>query len=425
MRLTVTVTGWSPFPINLAACRLCRAAYGGMLVYEVFLEFDRMPDNDELVISPAVIDGPDITYLNGRLLGRTGVADNPRQAYYDRMRVYPVPQTLVNPEGYNRLTIFTWSSNPGHPGTITRSGFTVGSMKKFREVVVRKETLPRAMAAVFIIISSYFLIIYVFSRKDVEYFMLFMLLNNTAVYILFRSQLKYFFFDDFLLMKRLEYIALILFAPLIMSFVYFYFPDRGKIFDIVGRVLYRLYLVFSVCALCVPLLSSNYDVWAGFHNPYVMSSWIVPLGYMFAVLFRETWHFVHRTEMSSYDALFLILSFVMVIFAGVYDIKGIYGFVYGITWLSLSVFMLMLIVVSLTFLRTLRMNRDLVLLAQGLERTYKVQGDFLQNISAEMKKPLESINELAGSLLAKGVALGSLQRRNLVLIRFSTRRLLE
>ncbi len=237
------------------------------------------------------IGGPDEVYLNGTLIGKTGEVGNPSRYYYDKKRLYVLPDSLIKDERQANLTIISNSSTPDTIAIIQGNDIRISHIKKAFDDFTIAEVRQMVLVAIYLLLGLYFGSIFLQRRTEKRNLFFFFFAIDIAGYIFLRSELKYFFFDDFLILKRTEYLLLVILIPLGTLFLHFYFASHRTIIEKFARLCYFIYLpvagIFALRAIFAPDIQALNNMLDG-----LFLSWIPALFYTSYIITRDTWYFL-------------------------------------------------------------------------------------------------------------------------------------
>ncbi len=168
-----------------------------------------------------VISDRDETYVNGRLIGHTGRWDSPLPQAYDRLRIYRVPEGLIQP-GVNVILVRVRRYFPTEIGIQKDRTEIGGADQMFKEFYIRN--FREAGFLVFYFTAGiYFLFLFVRRRRERENLLFGLFTWNIVIYQFLRTQFKNFLEWDFLFWKQVEYACLFLLFPIFYYFIRTYF----------------------------------------------------------------------------------------------------------------------------------------------------------------------------------------------------------
>ncbi len=262
------------------------------LVTECSFILENMPARP-LCLYIDTISGPDEAYLDGRLIGTTGTAGEPRRLYYDRIRVYPIPERYIEPGLLHRITILTSRSTDYLFGTIEGNSFRIGYLDTELRDLHFHETMAIAIVAIYFTIGLYYGLLFLQRRENREYLFYSFTALCLSSYFFLRTQTKYLVFDDFFLLKRTEYVVLFMLLPFMSLFMHNFFVRRGTITEKLFRGVVYLYLAVSVILVLLPVISSDISFWNAI-LPFVQATWLIPILYVIYLMTRETFYFIMK-----------------------------------------------------------------------------------------------------------------------------------
>lgn len=214
----------------------------------------------------------DETYVNGVLIGKTGIIGEPDSHAYGLRRVYFVPPEILR-EGSNTIAVRIQSSLEGHRG-IVQGQVQFGALHALEKERALSELKSICFGAVYLTAGLYFLLFFLRLPKIRTHFYFAVFCLFLACYILLRAEAVSDFFG-FLQAKRIEYMLLfilpipflvfwaslfqykqpwyvLLYYVLLASFVYF--PASTSTVEIWRVALGKWYILFGLGVLCILFL---------------------------------------------------------------------------------------------------------------------------------------------------------------------------
>jgi len=244
-----------------------------------------------LAIHIPLIGGPDELYLNGLLVGKTGEPGNRKKFYYDKARNYIIPDSILKNNRELKLTLISHSSSEDTIAIIQGTDIRVSCVEKsFNDATVDNVT-QMVLVSIYILLGLYFGSIFLQRRSEKRNLFFFFFALDIAGYIFLKSQFKYFFFDDFFILKKTEYILLSILLPLGTLFLHFYFKTHRTIFEKIARFFYYIYLPVSIIFVLTAIFAPDIDTL----NKMLISlflSWMPALFYTSYIIFRDTWYYL-------------------------------------------------------------------------------------------------------------------------------------
>jgi AraC-like DNA-binding protein len=242
---------------------------------------------------------------------------------------------------------------------------------KLQRDLLSREFFSMFFVVIYLAVSIYFGIIFYLHavEKDNLFFSLATLLS--AVYFFFRTQIKYLVFEDFLLMKKMEYIVLFLIFSVFLEFVTHY----------TARPRSRLHYVFHMVTLTgiIAIVASNNPVvWHAVLKNMIQPSWIFPVAYSFYLIANDL--------RAGKKVGFLLAAFIVLTVTLVNDVlvnRGIYNFV------SLSGYAYLFLIIGIAYI----MHRRFIELKKKAESIEEVArdggGEKKPRIGAETEEKLK------------------------------------
>jgi len=266
--------------------------YDGHLLYRFSL------DPTEEISTPVTlvlesIEGPDKLYFNGEKIASTGKPKDPGTVYYDRIRMYQIPLNKFIPDSPGVVELITHPWGKNSMGIITGDSIRIGKTSLEISRFAITEIISMILIALYFIVSLYFGLLYTRNLKDTEYLLFFLFICSMAVYLFFKTQTKYLFFDDFYTLKKVEYTLLYLLFPFATLFMKSFFKPEGSITEKLFRNI--MYIdIFSIFGLTlIPLISTDFNDW------YIWSVrlyifWVIPVFYIAFIIFRSLYYFLMK-----------------------------------------------------------------------------------------------------------------------------------
>ncbi len=263
-------------------------------------------------LSLGTISDIDEFYFNGKLVAGTGSFPPGRVSAYDKKRIYEIPTKLIIPGGDNVIALrvmglFPYENGP-HKGI-----FRIGNYSLMQKKFLTEEMPDIIFIALYLIVSLYFALIFVTRSIDKEYLFFSLFTFFTALYLFLRTQVKYLLFDNFFILKRIEYLALFFIPLFAMEYISHYYGRRN-------RTLHIIYYIFTGTVATVVIVNPGIPLWNDILFYFVEPSWVIPFGYCFAVSIKE--------YKNVNDAKYLLIAFIVAWIVFVNDMlfdRGIIG----------------------------------------------------------------------------------------------------
>lgn len=323
---------WETIPVPLNWFSLPEGEkYVGFAWYRLHIKLPKEKPEDALAIELGWIDDVDATYLNGHLIGKTGEFPegdstiNENHAY-DRTRIYTIPIQFFNwgEDNDNVLAIRVNSMTYDTAGIYTGQQ-RIGSLNIIKNHFFNNAYIIVVFAALYIIVGLYHAFLYYKRPKTFEnlFFAIFCLL--IAITTMFRTQLKYFVVDDFLILKFSEYVIELLMVSAFIHFIIFEFEQK---FINIASIIFDLLVIAYITLMII----YRTDVHTYFLIKDYMGFWVIIALTIFTLIYII--HFARQKNIHARIMLFGIiifgLSFVLDIIFDLMDIIipmiGQYGF---------------------------------------------------------------------------------------------------
>ncbi len=279
------------------------APFEGHIIYRLQINIPS-PLTRPLSLVIETIEGPDNLFINGKPAGKTGQPRNRSAVYYDRKRIYPLPLNMLKSGETNTITIAAHPWGENCIGIITDEEFRIAptsdEIKNFTLTEIKKIIL----ISLYMIVGLYFLFLFLRDIKYREYLFFFLFTFALSGYFFLRTQTKYLVFDDFFILKKIEYVLLFLTIPLATIFVRFFFQSVGTVMEKLLRILVYLDIALIAGLTAIPLFSGDFNLWSSSLG-YLFAAWIIPVGYIIYLVLREvTRYFIkitHRSDIEGSD----------------------------------------------------------------------------------------------------------------------------
>ncbi|MBN2077546.1 MAG: hypothetical protein JW838_01180, partial [Spirochaetes bacterium] len=125
------------------------------LLTEFSIELSRMSDRP-ICLFINTITGPDRIYLDGNLIGSTGTPGDTRRLYYDRTRIYPIPDRLLEAGKTHRLMVFSTRSTDYLFGNIEGTDLRIGHLGTLLGEQYLRETVAIAIVCIYLVVGLYY-----------------------------------------------------------------------------------------------------------------------------------------------------------------------------------------------------------------------------------------------------------------------------
>ncbi len=288
--------------------------WNGICWYRIHIRFnERLPDNS-LGIRLGIISDVDEVFFNGHLIGKSGEFPPNRSSAYDRKRMYEIPTNLINPEGDNVIAIrvaglFDYENGP------YKGKFEISYFQDLQRDHLSKEFLDVIFVIIYLFVGVYFGLIFIRGSVDKEYLFFSLFTLSSAVYLFLRTQIKYLISDNFLGLKRIEYLVLFIIPLLMMEYLTFFFKRRHSI-------IHYIYYGFVSVSLFGVIVSSDVCFWNRILFYLVEPSWVIPILFGLYVSIKD-----FKKEA---DAKYILAAFPVIYIIFINDVlvdRGVFDFI--------------------------------------------------------------------------------------------------
>lgn len=248
------------------------------LVFARWVEFHENP-NLQYSFRLGVINDRDRTYLNGKLIGKTGEWNATDPQNYDKLRIYPIPNGLIHSKQKNllliRVQLYFLKS-----GGIEQDETLLGPTSKINDRFYKDEFIKLIFLTIYATVGGYFLFLFLRRQKDRENLFFSLFSFSFVLYNFLRNQLKYELGIPFLEMKKMEYLIILLLIPFMYHFLRALFEEKykllGKILDGIQAVIFLFFLI-----------SNNIESFNFTLTNIVQPTWLVYIVLIFSILVRN------------------------------------------------------------------------------------------------------------------------------------------
>ena len=179
--------------------------------------------NQQLAIRLGIISDRDKTYFNEVLIGSTGIFGSPIPQSYDKLRVYEIPQYLVQKE--NTILIEVERFFPEEIG-INQDTTAIGPTLQMQRDKYKEDLFKLVLLSIYATVGFYFLFLFLRRRQEQENLLFALFAFCVVMYQFMRTQIKYELGVDFILMKKVEYFVFTALIPLFTNFIRTYFKFK-------------------------------------------------------------------------------------------------------------------------------------------------------------------------------------------------------
>jgi AraC-like DNA-binding protein len=303
--------------------------WDGICWYRFHIKFPETLQHKSYGVSLGMIINSDETYFNGRLIGKTGDCNSGRIAPFDKTRLYEISPALIRPGKDNVISmrvrgLYSETNGP------TAGNFEMGPFNEIQSRYLAVEFTNIFFVIFYLAVGFYILLFFFRVTKDREYLFFSLFVITTAIYIFFRSEVKYFIFNNALILKKMEYLSLILLFVLLLLFIIEYFDKQYTKLHIAFFILSGIFFIINI-------FNDNnmLRVIVLFYG--IQPSWIIPIGYII-------YYFIKDFN-NSKEKRFLFYSLMIVLLTSINDImisRNMYDFIF------LARYSFMFIVIGIT-----------------------------------------------------------------------------
>ena len=228
----------------------------------------KLPDKSLGIRLGTIID-VDRAYFNGTPIGQTGSFEEGGQSAYDVKRLYQVPVSLLRPGEDNVLAIkvkglFSYVNGP------YTGNFEIGDYSTFQRQFLSRDFFDMIFPVIYLTVSIYFLLFFIRRPEDRENLFFSLFTGFCAFYFFLRTQVKYFLFDNFYYLKKIEYCLLVLILVFLLEFITIYFKRRRNIF-------HYIYYGIALVSFVVIVFSGSFQLWDRVIQYVMQPAWIIPV----------------------------------------------------------------------------------------------------------------------------------------------------
>jgi AraC-like DNA-binding protein len=289
--------------------------YSGICWYRTHITFPSDEPVRALGVRLGKISDADEVYFNGALIGKSGQFPPHQVSAYDKKRLYEIPVQLIRPGEDNVLAVRVQGLFEHNVSGLYEGPFEIGPYAAMLFHFYTGEFIPVFTVLVYIVISLYFLVIFINRSFDREYLFFSIFAFVCALYLSFWSQWKYFLFPgNFLFFKKIEYILVQAIVPLLLTYVLSFYKKR------LSRLHY-LYFGLSLIGALTVLFTSNVKIWYTTVFYIAEPVWGVVFAYMLYVSYKEL-----KVDRKAWYIIALLIVMITVMVNDTMVIRNIYRF---------------------------------------------------------------------------------------------------
>ncbi len=273
---------WQKIPVPGYWDEAGHKGYKGEAWYRTHFRLMMPPYERPIGLYLGGINDTDQVFLNGRLIGQTGRFEPQPQIMYGRERLYVIPAKSLNFNGENVLAVRIWHAKlfNHNVGGFASSEISFGDYEEYRSRMNLQDIWQLSTSLLILFIGLYHLPVYLRRRSAKENLFFFLLCLCVGIYGLMRSQLRFLFWDDFLLMKQFEYLPLFLTPLFGVEYAVHLFERK--------RPLFITFLgIASLSFVLIALAAWNLSVNTLLLTPFYFVT-IIQMSYMIFLMFVES-----------------------------------------------------------------------------------------------------------------------------------------
>ncbi|MEM7183710.1 MAG: 7TM diverse intracellular signaling domain-containing protein, partial [Spirochaetota bacterium] len=240
----------------------------------------KIPQQQHMSIKLGIITDADRVYINGVLIGQHGELQIEEVQGYDKLRIYPIPDGLLQENITNTVLVYIESNVFTNYLGISENTTSIGPSILVKDRIQKQEYLSLCIIAVYFAFGSYFLFLAIRRRKEKENLLFGLFTTFMASYLLLRKQIKYDFSIHLQYLKKIEYLILPLLLPSLYHFIRTYFKrDSNWLFKICDGILCVIFFTY--------LIINDVSLMSSIHLFVTEPIWVIYLVGMFHILFSE------------------------------------------------------------------------------------------------------------------------------------------
>jgi AraC-like DNA-binding protein len=267
----------------------------GICWYRMHIKFPHELPERAVGIRLGIISDVDSIYFNGQLIGQSGQFSPNRMSAYDKKRLYEIPTQLIKPGQDNLLAmriegLFPFENGP-HRGT-----FEIGPFAGLQQDIFISDFIDLIFIIFYIAVAVYSGVVLGRRLLDMEYLFFALFALCSALYFFLWTQLKFILSDNFLLLKRIEYLLLFIILPLLLAFITHFFKRKHTL-------IHYIYYAITLLAFTGVIISDNTRLWNYILLFIMQPSWIIPIVYCINIIIQE-----YKKDIS---AKYILISFIL------------------------------------------------------------------------------------------------------------------
>ncbi len=239
--------------------------YGGYAWYRTAViikeeDLEKKFKSRDLVLRLGKIGQADAVYLNGRFIGGTGLrADTARgevlpdaRLYYDKIRYYPIPRELIKFDAPNILTVRVFAKYPIAPG-LSHDKFYIASARKTERSQFWDDFKKIFVIILTSLLGLFYLYWQIVFREDERATIFFSITAFAMAFSTFmESQIVFSILKNGLWIKKLEFIAIIIFVHMLLEFIVHFTKFESLKLKVINRAWDLLGVAAIIAVVLIP-----------------------------------------------------------------------------------------------------------------------------------------------------------------------------
>lgn len=328
------------------------------------------------------IQDMDEIYLNGKLIGHSGVFPPKNEHAYDKKRIYELPSQFLKTNADNVIAVRVHGIAGDRQGMF-RGNYRFGQYYQLLKKVYFLDLIDIAFLSVYLFFTLYFIIFFMIRPADKANLFFSLFCMSVLTYLFLRTQIKYQLGLNFYLCKKIEYIALGISPLFLLEYMTYFFKRKHFILH---------YLYYMICASYMLGLVFNGDIsnWIILNRYFIQPSW--PIVYIYMLVIQSKEAFIRKKR----DALYMLISSIILLGFILNDImvdRDVYNFIRLSNYGFFVMIAGLAIIMSRSFVKTNEKLEDMnVNLELKVERRTSELHE-VNNRLAEYNRDISEINE--------------------------------